>query len=112
MEKQSKIYVAGHTGLVGSAIWENLLSKGYMNLLGKTIDELDLKSQLDVDIFFATEKPEYVFLCAAKVGGIVANNRYRADFIYDNLQIQTSVEFLFSSMFIISLNVKLAPFSQ
>jgi len=91
MQKQAKIYVAGHTGLVGSAIWKNLQQKGYTNLLGKTIDELDLKNQHDVETFFASEKPDYVFLCAAKVGGIVANNTYRADFIYENLQIQNNI---------------------
>jgi len=91
MEKQARIYVAGHTGLVGSAIWKNLQTKGYTNLQGKTIEELDLKNQHDVEVFFASEKPEYVFLAAAKVGGIVANNTYRADFIYENLQIQNNV---------------------
>ena len=91
MEKQAKIYVAGHTGLVGSAIWKNLQQKGYANLLGKTLEELDLTNQSDVETFFATEKPDYVFLAAAKVGGIVANNTYRADFIYENLQIQNNV---------------------
>ena len=91
MEKHAKIYVAGHTGLVGSAIWKNLQQKGYANLLGKTIEELDLTNQQDVEGFFATEKPDYVFLAAAKVGGIVANNTYRADFIYENLQIQNNV---------------------
>ena len=91
MEKQSKIYVAGHTGLVGSAIWKTLKTKGYANLLGKTIEELDLTNQHDVETFFASEKPDYVFLAAAKVGGIVANNTYRADFIYENLQIQNNV---------------------
>jgi len=91
MENHAKIYVAGHTGLVGSAIWKNLQQKGYANLLGKTIEELDLTNQQDVEGFFATEKPDYVFLAAAKVGGIVANNTYRADFIYENLQIQNNV---------------------
>ena len=91
MEKQAKIYVAGHTGLVGSAIWKNLQQKGYSHLLGKTIDELDLINQHEVETFFASQKPDYVFLCAAKVGGIVANNTYRADFIYENLQIQNNV---------------------
>ena len=91
MEKHAKIYVAGHTGLVGSAIWKNLQQKGYANLLGKTLEELDLRNQHDVDKFFASETPDYVFLCAAKVGGIVANNTYRADFIYENLQIQNNV---------------------
>lgn len=91
MEKKSKIYVAGHKGLVGSAIWKNLQSKGYTNLIGKTSSELDLRDQKAVEDFFATEKPEYVFLAAAKVGGIVANNTYRADFIYENLQIQNNI---------------------
>ena len=91
MEKQAKIYIAGNAGLVGSAIWKNLQTKGYTHLLGKTVDELDLRNQHDVDAFFAVEKPKYVFLCAAKVGGIVANNTYRADFIYENLQIQNNI---------------------
>lgn len=83
--------MAGHTGLVGSAIWKNLQQKGYTNLLGKTLDELDLRNQSDVEHFFEAEKPDYVFLAAAKVGGIVANNIYRADFIYENLQIQNNI---------------------
>lgn len=91
MEKQSKIYIAGHRGLVGSAIWKNLEEKGYQNLVGKTKDELDLLSQPAVEQFFASEKPEYVFLAAAKVGGIVANNTYRGEFIYENLVIQNNV---------------------
>jgi GDP-L-fucose synthase len=91
MKKSAKIYVAGHTGLVGSAIWKNLLQKGYTKLLGKTLDELDLRNQSDVERFFDQEKPDYVFLAAAKVGGIVANNTYRADFIYENLQIQNNI---------------------
>lgn len=91
MEKDSKIYIAGHRGLVGSAIWKNLTEKGYTNLIGKTHAELDLTDQTAVARFFETEKPEYVFLAAAKVGGIVANNTYRADFIYENLQIQNNV---------------------
>jgi len=91
MEKNSKIYVAGHTGLVGSALWKNLLSKGYSNLVGKTIDELDLMDTRAVHQFFAEEKPEYVILAAAKVGGIVANNRYRGQFIFENLMIQNNV---------------------
>ena len=91
MEKQSKIYVAGHKGLVGSALWDNLRLKGYRNLIGKTSKELDLRDSLAVKRFFDMEKPEYVFLAAAKVGGIMANNIYRADFIYDNLQIQQNV---------------------
>jgi GDP-L-fucose synthase len=91
MKKNSKIYIAGHRGLVGSAIWKNLQAKGYTNLIGKTHTELDLTNQQAVAEFFAKEKPEYVFLAAAKVGGIVANNTYRADFIYENLQIQNNV---------------------
>ncbi len=91
MKKDSKIYVAGHRGLVGSAIVENLKSKGYTNIVGKTHSELDLLDQAAVAEFFKTEKPEYVFLAAAKVGGIVANNTFRAEFIYENLQIQNNV---------------------
>lgn len=91
MQKNSKIYIAGHRGLVGSAIWNNLTKKGYSNLIGKTHVELDLTNQLAVADFFKQEKPEFVFLAAAKVGGIVANNTYRADFIYENLQIQNNV---------------------
>lgn len=91
MDKNSKIYVAGHTGLVGSAIWKNLQLKGYNNLIGKTIAELDLMNPAAVDKFFAAEKPEYVFLAAAKVGGIIANNTYRGQFIYENLMIQNNV---------------------
>ena len=91
MNKNSKIYIAGHSGLVGSAIWKNLQSKGYTNLIGKSSTELDLRNEQTAAEFFATEKPEYVFLAAAKVGGIVANNTYRAEFIYDNLKIQNNV---------------------
>ena len=91
MEKNSKIYVAGHRGLVGSAIVNNLQSRGYTNLLVRTHAQLDLLDQRAVAEFFATEKPEYVFLAAAKVGGIVANNTYRADFIYENLMIQNNI---------------------
>jgi len=91
MEKHSKIYIAGHLGLVGSAIWENLLLRGYTNLIGKTFEELNLMNQTAVEVFFATEKPEYVILAAAKVGGIVANSTYRGQFIYENLQIQNNV---------------------
>ena len=91
MEKNSKIYVAGHLGLVGSALWKNLQSKGYTNLIGRTIDELDLMDARAVNQFFATELPEYVILAAAKVGGIVANNTYRGQFIYENLMIQNNV---------------------
>ncbi|MCD8167267.1 MAG: GDP-L-fucose synthase [Bacteroides sp.] len=91
MEKNAKIYIAGHRGLVGSAIWKNLQEKGYTNLVGKTHHELDLLDGAAVRRFFEEEKPEYVFLAAAYVGGIMANNTYRADFIYRNLQIQQNV---------------------
>jgi len=91
MQKNSKIYIAGHRGLVGSAIVKNLESKGYTNLVYRTHKELDLLDTNAVAEFFKTEKPEYVILAAAKVGGIVANNTYRADFIYENLQIQNNV---------------------
>lgn len=91
MEKGSKIYVAGHRGLVGSAIVRNLKEKGYTNIIGKTHSELDLKNQASVRKFFEEEKPEYVFLAAAKVGGINANNTAPADFIYENLEIQNNV---------------------
>lgn len=91
MKKNSKIYVAGHLGLVGSAILKNLQSKGYTNLVYRTHAELDLINQQAVIDFFEREKPEYVILAAAKVGGIVANNTYRADFIYENLEVQNNV---------------------
>lgn len=91
MELNSKIYVAGHRGLVGSAIVRNLKSKGYANIVQKTHDELDLTNQQEVREFFEKEKPEYVFLAAAKVGGINANNTYPADFIYENLMIENNV---------------------
>ena len=91
MNKQDKIYVAGHRGLVGSAIWRDLKSKGYTNLVGRTHAELDLLDGRAVEEFFDNEQPDYVILAAAKVGGIVANNTYRADFIYQNLQIQQNI---------------------
>jgi GDP-L-fucose synthase len=91
MNKTSRIYIAGHRGMVGSAIWRNLEAKGYTNLLGKTFEELDLLNQQAVAEYFKQEKPEYVFLAAAKVGGIIANNTYRAQFIYENLQIQNNI---------------------
>lgn len=91
MEKDSKIFVAGHRGLVGSAIWKNLESKGYTNLIGRTHKELDLMDAVAVKKFFDEEQPEYVVLAAAHVGGIMANLKYRADFIYQNLQIQQNV---------------------
>lgn len=91
MNKDSKIYVAGHRGLVGSAIVRNLKKKGYNNLIYRTHQELDLTSQNEVREFFEREKPEYVFLAAAKVGGINANNTYPADFIYENLMIESNI---------------------
>jgi len=91
MELKSKIYIAGHKGMVGSALLRNLEEKGYKNFLLKTSSELDLKKTQQVDDFFETEKPDYVFLAAAKVGGIQANNSYRADFLYDNLMIQNNI---------------------
>ena len=91
MNKTSKIYVAGHRGLVGSAILKNLESKGYSNIITKTHKELDLTNTIEVTAFFKNEKPDYVFLAAAKVGGIIANNTYRADFIYENMMIQNNV---------------------
>jgi len=91
MKKDSKIYIAGHHGLVGSAIWKNFSGKGYTNLIGRSLSELDLRDQQAVGAFFAMEKPEYVVLAAAKVGGIMANTTYRADFIYENLQIQNNI---------------------
>lgn len=91
MNKDSKIYVAGHRGLVGSAIVRNLQSKGYTNIITRTHKELDLTNQEAVRRFFEEEKPEYVFLAAAKVGGIHANNTYPADFIYENLMIECNV---------------------
>ncbi|MBN2340146.1 MAG: GDP-L-fucose synthase [Deltaproteobacteria bacterium] len=91
MNKQSKIYVAGHTGLVGSAICRSLEKHGYENVIGRDISELNLEDFNATNAFFEAEKPEYVILAAAKVGGIVANNTYRADFIHSNLQIQNNV---------------------
>jgi GDP-L-fucose synthase len=91
MDKHAKIYVAGHRGLVGSAIWNNLLQKGYTNLIGRSHHELDLLDGVAVRNFFDSEQPEYVILAAAHVGGIMANSVYRADFIYKNLQIQQNV---------------------
>lgn len=91
MEKNSKIYVAGHGGLVGSALVRKLQSEGYNNLVFKTFSELDLTNQKKTAEFFSEEKPEYVFLAAAKVGGILANNSYPAQFVYENLQIQNNI---------------------
>lgn len=91
MEKSSKIYVAGHSGLVGSALVRKLRSKGYTNITGRLMEELNLLDQQKTLDFFRQEKPEYVFLAAARVGGIMANNTYRAQFIYENLQIQNNI---------------------
>ena len=91
MNKESKIYIAGHRGMVGSAIHRKLLQNGFTNIVYKTSAELDLRNQQAVNDFFATEKPEYVFLAAAKVGGIMANNTYRADFVYENLMIEANI---------------------
>jgi len=91
MDKNARIYIAGHKGLAGSAIWSNLQSRGYLNIIGKTHEELDLLDNAAVRSFFDAERPEYVVLAAARVGGIMANNAYRADFIYQNLQIQQNV---------------------
>ncbi|MBN8879484.1 MAG: GDP-L-fucose synthase [Sphingobacteriales bacterium] len=91
MEKQKKVYIAGHRGMVGSAIHRKLKQEGFNNIVVNTSDKLDLRNQDQVAEFFAAEKPDYVFLAAAKVGGIVANNTYRAEFIYDNIMIQSNV---------------------
>ncbi|MGN6291479.1 MAG: GDP-L-fucose synthase [Chitinophagaceae bacterium] len=91
MEKQKKVYIAGHRGMVGSAIHRKLEKEGFNNIVVSTSDKLDLRDQDQVAKFFAAEKPDYVFLAAAKVGGIVANNTYRAEFIYDNIMIQSNV---------------------
>ena len=91
MNKQSKIYIAGHRGMVGSAIHRLLKSEGYTNIITKTSSELDLRNQQAVNDFFANEKPDYVFLAAARVGGIHANNAYRAEFIYDNLMMESNI---------------------
>ena len=91
MDKESKIFVAGHKGMVGSAVMRKLQKEGYKNLLVKSSKELDLRNQSEVEAFFEKEKPEYVFLVAGKVGGIHANNTFRADFIYDNLMIEANV---------------------
>ena len=91
MEKNSKIFIAGHRGLVGSAIVRKLKNEGYDNLVLKTRQELDLRDKKAVESFFKTEQPEYVFLAAAKVGGIQANNTYPADFIIQNIEIETNV---------------------
>ncbi len=91
MERTSKIYLAGHKGLVGSTIFRKLQEEGFMNIVTRSSKELDLRDQAAVASFFAQEKPAYVILAAAKVGGILANNNYPADFIHDNLAIQINV---------------------
>jgi len=91
MDKNSKIYIAGHRGLVGSALVRKLKERGYVNLLTKTSRSLDLRRQRDTERFFERERPDYVFIAAAKVGGILANNTYKADFIYDNLMIAANI---------------------
>lgn len=91
MNKDSSIYIAGHKGMVGSAISRKLQQEGYTNIVSRTSSQLDLRNQQQVAGFFAAERPEYVFLAAAKVGGIIANNTYRAEFLYDNLQIQSNI---------------------
>jgi len=91
VEKSAKIYVAGHRGMVGSALVRELIKQGYENLVLKTSSELDLRSQAAVHAFYEEERPDYVFVAAAKVGGILANNTYRAEFLYDNLQIQNNL---------------------
>jgi GDP-L-fucose synthase len=91
MNKHSKIYIAGHRGMVGSAIHRKILGLGYTNIITRTSAELDLRVQEPVNEFFETERPDYVFLAAARVGGIMANNLYRADFLYENLMIQSNV---------------------
>jgi GDP-L-fucose synthase len=90
MQLNDKIYIAGHRGMVGSAIWRRLERAGFNNLIGRTSAQLDLKDQAAVHAFFETERPDYVFLAAAKVGGILANNIYRGEFLYDNLMIQSN----------------------
>src|SRR5436190_6840924 len=91
MDKQDKIYVAGHRGMAGSAIARKLKEQGFENIIGKSSSELDLRNQQAVNSFFETEKPDYVFLAAARAGGIMANNTYRANFIYDNLMIESNI---------------------
>ena len=91
MQKKHKIYIAGHRGMVGSAIKRKLQSEGFTNFIERTSSELDLRNQAAVNVFFEEQKPDYVFLAAAKVGGIYANNVYRADFIYDNIMIQSNI---------------------
>src|SRR5688500_15639145 len=91
IKENSRIYVAGHRGMVGSAIVRLLRKRGFNNIIENSSSELDLRNQAETDLFFKEEKPEFVFLAAAKVGGIVANNTYRAEFIYDNLMMEANV---------------------
>ena len=91
MNKQDKIYIAGHNGMVGSAIYRKIKSQDYTNILVKSSKELDLRNQQQVNEFFQLERPDYVFLAAAKVGGILDNNMYKAEFIFDNLAIQNNI---------------------
>ncbi len=91
MKKDSKIYIAGHRGMVGSSLMRMLQSKGYTNIVTRSHSELDLTRQTEVENFFQREKPEYVFLAAAKVGGILANDTYKAEFIYDNIMIAANI---------------------
>ena len=91
MELNSKIYIAGHRGMVGGAILRNLTAKGFKNIITRTSAELDLRNQAAVNDFFATEKPDYIFLAAARVGGIYANNTFRAEFLYDNLMMESNI---------------------
>jgi GDP-L-fucose synthase len=91
MEKNSKIYIAGHGGMVGSAVHRRLLKEGFVNIITRTSKELDLRDQQQVAAFFAAEKPDYVFLAAARVGGIIANNTFRGEFLYENLMIQSNI---------------------
>ena len=93
MKKSDKIFVAGHLGMVGSAVIRNLISQGYKNILTATRKNLDLTRQKEVESFIREHKPDIVVMCAAKVGGIYANNTYRADFIYSNLQIQNNYSY-------------------
>ncbi|MDO8722212.1 MAG: NAD-dependent epimerase/dehydratase family protein, partial [Syntrophales bacterium] len=91
MEKNSRIYIAGHRGMVGSALLRKLLDEGYNNIVTRTSEGLDLRRQAEVETFFEKERSDYVFLAAAKVGGILANNTYKAEFIYDNIMIAANV---------------------
>ena len=91
MERKNKIYLAGHNGMVGSAIYRKFISGGYNNIVTRGLDDLDLRKQIEVEKFFSEEKPEIVIVAAAKVGGILANNTYRAEFLYDNLMIEVNI---------------------